>query len=148
MGKQILQMLLERGHEDLPALSGQDAGQVFHMFLQMIEDVRDHRSCVVFHRKVVSFLFSQVFGKNMLEYIRAERCQQIVFRLEMRIKGRPADIRPVDDILYRDPGIGLLLEEIGKRVKNGFPCLSLPAVHGFPPEQFSESVLYRMIWTI
>ena len=60
-GEQLLQMFLEKSHEYIPAFTRQNPGQVFHMILQVIEDMLQSGPEIVIVGKIMGSFFIQIF---------------------------------------------------------------------------------------
>jgi len=87
-------------------------------------------------REIVRALLLQLRGEDMLEDLRAQRAQQLVLRAEVRVEGAAPDVGLVDDLLHRDIGIALSLQQAGKGVEYRLSGLFLSAIHGSPSRTF------------
>ena len=65
----------------------------------------------------------------MLEQRGAHFSQKLVLGLEMVIKGSPAYVRPVYDVLHRDLMIAFLCEKLVEGRENRGSCFFLPSIH-------------------
>lgn len=59
-------------------------------------------------------LFGQMIDKDMMKKIFADRFQETVLRLKVRIKGAPPDVCLIDDLLHRDLFITLFRDQFFK----------------------------------
>ena len=61
-------------------------------------------------RKIVGLFLIQLLGKDMVKDFRAEGFQQVVFRLKVGVKGRPADVGFIDDFLNGNMPVSLMFQ--------------------------------------
>ena len=79
-------------------------------------------------RKVMRFFVRHFGGEYMVKDFGADFPQQIILRVEVRVKGASADVRAVNDVLHGNAGIALCFEQRSKRLKYGDPRFSLAPV--------------------
>src|SRR6266508_6209759 len=101
-------------------------------------------------------LLANVFAKR-IEDAREITHQEVVFIQVMRIKGRPANVRAVNNILHGDLDIALLEHEIHQRgaqhltralraaIRFGIPHWRFSDPEQFPPQCLVRDVSTRLI---
>ena len=126
-GEQLGQILLEIGHEQAVTIGGEDAADVYLVFLQMVENMAQLQ-LQVFAVRSIFFLGKQI-REYMVEDLTAQAAQQIVLGFKMGIEGAAADIGFVNDLLHGNGAVLLLLHQCPQSLKNGISCFLLPSVH-------------------
>ena len=125
--RHLFQTAAEKAEEGFSALARKDA--LHHLFVveQVAEDVGNLFFEGGISRKGVR-LFRPVGDEDVSEKIGAFRAQELVFRRKVFVKGASADVRFVDDVLYRNFRVVLSDDERVEGGENRLPRLCDPSV--------------------
>jgi len=94
-------------------------------------------------RKVMGLFLVQSFRKYMFKNLSTEGFQQCVLRLKMRVKGRPAHICQVDNLLNRNFRVVFFFQKLRECPEYRLSAFSLSAAIDATPNNFSCFVPYR-----
>lgn len=125
-GEQLRQVLLEISHKQAVTIGGNDAADIYLVFLQMIENVAQLQFQIFAVQGI--FLLGKQIREYMVKDLAAQAAEQIVLGLKMGIEGAAADIGFVNDLLHGDGAVLLLFQQGLQRLKNSCPCFLLTSV--------------------
>ncbi len=103
--EKLSEIVFDIAHKKLCAFAGKQPHNILFVILQMPQDMGE----LFLQRHCLAGIVTQLTLENMLENFTAHRLEQCILGFKMRVKGTPAHICPVNDILHRNAVVAAVL---------------------------------------